>query len=348
MNQSYRLLIALGPILVVVFVITLIFVLTRPTNDGDRLRLVIDHDGGADDAMAIFMASLKDENFGGPKLTALTTTFGNVEESQAFINSQIILDVAGRSDVMLFRGSTEPFVKGIESDYFFGRDGLGDNGLQSYRPIRAQNVHAALGLIQMASRYREKLIVAAIGALTNIALAIKLDPEFINKVGHLYIGGGNINDEAEFNIAMDPEAYHIVVSHGQPDKLTLVPFTTIYANQNITQDWRINKLGTLPTSIMKRQNAFERVSMANSTYWCLLDPAAMAIVLDEDDIVVEAKYAKATVGTCDSERGVTRYDFESANATARVVTEVKKEPYQDLLLKLFAKDSKRAPWNWKL
>ncbi|KAI8430296.1 hypothetical protein MSG28_000608 [Choristoneura fumiferana] len=56
-------------------------------------KLIIDHDGGADDAMAIFMALIYEQYFNGPKVIGLTTTHGNVDETQSFYNSQRFLSI---------------------------------------------------------------------------------------------------------------------------------------------------------------------------------------------------------------------------------------------------------------
>lgn len=64
------------------------------------------------------------------------------------------------------------------------------------------------------------------GPLTNIALAITLDENFINNINSLYIlggsvaGVGNIRPNVEFNFAGDPEAVFITLSASKrPDKL---------------------------------------------------------------------------------------------------------------------------------
>ena len=61
-------------------------------------------------------------------------------------------------------------------------------------------------------------MLVALGPLTNIALALKLDPTLPQRVKRMLVmggainGHGNITPVAEFNIAFDPEAAHIVFS----------------------------------------------------------------------------------------------------------------------------------------
>ncbi|XP_043927747.1 pyrimidine-specific ribonucleoside hydrolase RihA-like [Protopterus annectens] len=65
--------------------------------------------------------------------------------------------------------------------------------------------------------FQEPVSLVATGPLTNLALAVKLDPSFPQKLKSLYIMGGNMRGQgnrtvcAEFNFALDPEAAYIVM-----------------------------------------------------------------------------------------------------------------------------------------
>ena len=58
--------------------------------------------------------------------------------------------------------------------------------------------------------------IIALGPLTNIAMAIKLDPGWAARLGRLVVmggaadGRGNTTEIAEFNVAADPEAASVV------------------------------------------------------------------------------------------------------------------------------------------
>ena len=150
----------------------------EPTNTMNRI--VIDTDPGVDDAHAIMMA------FAHPATTvvALTTVAGNVSVEQATRNALIVLDVLGQ-DVPVFPGCDDALViptPGRASSH--GRDGLGDSGYApSLRP--ASSEHAVHALIRMANESPHKLTLAAIGPLTNIALATRLDPSLPQKYKRL-------------------------------------------------------------------------------------------------------------------------------------------------------------------
>src|ERR1700688_4804420 len=89
----------------------------------DLTRLILDVDTGIDDAMAILYAL----NRPGIRLEALTTTFGNTDVDTATANTLRILELAGRADIPVARGSgralLRPFVK--RADHVHGASALG-------------------------------------------------------------------------------------------------------------------------------------------------------------------------------------------------------------------------------
>src|SRR5690606_10273728 len=81
-----------------------------------------------------------------------------------------------------------------------------------------QDEPAAMALIRLASEAPGQYTLVALGPLTNIALACRLDPLFPDKIHKLVFMGGTIsalgntkNVTAEFNVYSDPEAAEIVL-----------------------------------------------------------------------------------------------------------------------------------------
>lgn len=89
------------------------------------------------------------------------------------------------------------------------------------------SLHAVLALVQLAKIKPGSLNVLCLGPLTNIALAARMDPNFIRNVKKFYIigasvsGVGNKSPGVEFNFAGDPESNFIVLnaSHNEPSLL---------------------------------------------------------------------------------------------------------------------------------
>src|SRR5690606_37567145 len=96
-----------------------------------------------------------------------------------------------------------------------GRDGFGDTG---YRPAAgtAAQEHAALAILRLSHVHAGRLLLVALGPLSNLALALSLDPTLPQRVARLVVMGGavtsrgNVTPAAEFNIHFDPEAARIV------------------------------------------------------------------------------------------------------------------------------------------
>lgn len=55
--------------------------------------------------------------------------------------------------IPIYRGSVHSLVKSVESDFYFGHDGLGDNEDVVYEETKPQNTHAAVALIEMSKKY---------------------------------------------------------------------------------------------------------------------------------------------------------------------------------------------------
>ncbi|KAM7500895.1 hypothetical protein LguiA_025309 [Lonicera macranthoides] len=181
-------------------------------------KIIIDTDPGIDDAMAIFLALKSPE----VEVIGLTTIYGNVYTTLATRNALHLLEIAGRTDIPVAEGSHVTITKGTKlriADFVHGLDGLGN---QNFPPPEGKAIEqsAAEFLVQQANLYPREVTVVALGPLTNIALAIQLDPAFTKNIGQIVLLGGafavngNVNPAAEANIFGDPEAADIVFTSG--------------------------------------------------------------------------------------------------------------------------------------
>uniref|UniRef100_A0A1A8MBN1 Inosine/uridine-preferring nucleoside hydrolase domain-containing protein n=1 Tax=Nothobranchius pienaari TaxID=704102 RepID=A0A1A8MBN1_9TELE len=181
-----------------------------------RKLLIIDTDSGIDDAQALMMALAAPD----VEVLAVTCVFGNTAVANVCHNVLRVLSVCERQEIPVFRGSACPLVGigNLFSDHF-GGDGLGD--VMEYKdPLweeKIQREHAVNAMVRLVSEHEMQVSLVALGPLTNLALAVRLDPCFPNKLRDLYIMGGNMEGKgnvtlcAEFNFAMDPESAYIVL-----------------------------------------------------------------------------------------------------------------------------------------
>ncbi|WP_170398464.1 nucleoside hydrolase [Ruegeria arenilitoris] len=176
------------------------------------MKLIIDTDPGIDDAMAIAYAAAAPEI----DLIGLTTVFGNTHVHQSSRNARFLLNKLGLA-APVAEGAA--FAMGqsrhAPSEHVHGPEGFGD--ITDIPEIGANHdMSAAEYLVDMARRHKGEVVVCAVGPLTNIALAMQLDPEFSRNISRLVVMGGavycpgNVNPHAEANIYHDARAADIV------------------------------------------------------------------------------------------------------------------------------------------
>lgn len=182
----------------------------------DRIPLLIDTDPGVDDALALLMAfDDMQSRSGRHEVVGLTIAAGNVGLRHTVANALKLCEVCG-VDVPVFAGADAPLLHpSIDAAHVHGLDGFGDAG---YVPAArsAEAEHAALAILRLSHAHAGRLLLVALGPLTNLALALRLDPTLPSRIARCVVMGGavtahgNITPAAEFNIAFDPEAAQIV------------------------------------------------------------------------------------------------------------------------------------------
>ncbi len=179
-----------------------------------RHHLLIDTDPGVDDALAILIAFAQSD----VRVVALTIAAGNVGLAHTTRNALKLLQVIG-ADTPVFAGAGAPLVRPADDAAFVhGLDGFGDIGYTAAARL-AQSEHAALAMIRLSHQHPDELTFVMLGPLTNLALALSLDPTLPSRVKRLVIMGGAVTGRGnvaripvEFNTGFDPEAAHIVFS----------------------------------------------------------------------------------------------------------------------------------------
>lgn len=183
-------------------------------------KLIIDTDPGVDDAIALFMA------LSSPELDVigLTTVFGNASVDVTTRNAHTILHAAGRNEVPVAQGSAAPLAGPYAGPipHIHGHDGLGDGGIVGPAAVLNHPQSAAAFLCTQINAAPGKVHVLTLGPLTNLALALSLDPSLAEKTASLTIMGGNAlcpgnaTPCAEANLFSDPEAGDIVLGERWP------------------------------------------------------------------------------------------------------------------------------------
>jgi purine nucleosidase len=190
-------------------------------------HLIIDTDPGIDDAMTLMLAMASPEVVDGVVITAV---HGNVGVDQTYRNARGLVRLAGRPDVEVFKGTEKPLLRDTlaHATDVHGADGL--HGLKLPDMPEEEGRDAVAAIVETVNAAPKPVTIIALGALTNIAKALELDPDLPSKIDRLIVMGGafenpemgisrceegrvgNITPYAEFNMYVDPDAAAIVMA----------------------------------------------------------------------------------------------------------------------------------------
>jgi uridine nucleosidase len=185
-------------------------------------KIIIDTDPGVDDAMAIFLALRSPEL----ELVGLTTVFGNSNVDATTRNALNLLHVAGRTDIPVARGAGRPLVNppGPTGEWVHGEDAMGNIGWTTVLDpaLKPVDVPAARFIVDTIMANPGEITLVPIGPLTNLALALQLEPRIATHVREIVMMGGsalapgNVSPLAEANVHNDPHAASVVFSADWP------------------------------------------------------------------------------------------------------------------------------------
>lgn len=181
-----------------------------------RVKLVIDSDGGIDDAAALWFAALSRVG----QLMAVSAVWGNVSREQAANNVRAVLESANRTDVPVALGAAGPCAPAPDlarASFVHGEHGLGAVEIKAADPRYSDETATAL-LARLCYEHPGEVTVLTLGPLSTIAALIEADPEWAASVGRVVIMGGavgvpgNALPASEANFAHDPAAAQAVVT----------------------------------------------------------------------------------------------------------------------------------------
>ncbi|WP_414577859.1 nucleoside hydrolase [Anabaena sp. CCY 9402-a] len=270
------------------------------------IPVIIDTDGGVDDALALIMAL----NSPQLDLKAITVLAGNIHVDQAANNVLRVLSIVEPKTLpIVAKGCEKPLIKPpLNAAGIHGADGLGEldqfkaaDGTARYPQLNIEpsTENAIDVILKVAQEYGNSLNIVALGPLTNLATAIQKDAATMKQIGRIIIMGGaitvpgNITAAAEFNFFVDPHAAQIVMESGIP--LTLVgldvamkaPLPRRVVEDNLQR--RPAKVTQFIADCTGIYMAFYRDH--EGFHGCYLhDPLAMAVAIDPSLVTTESFY----------------------------------------------------------
>ncbi|KAL3870547.1 hypothetical protein ACJMK2_038600 [Sinanodonta woodiana] len=263
--------------------------------------MIIDTDAGVDDADAILMAL----SYPDVKVVGITTVSGNILVKQVIVNVLRVLKVANRMDIPVYHGCEEPLlgVRKTNGIHYHGTDGLGD--MPDPSTVDREHLkeeHAVQALLRMSRQFEGELTLVCLGPLTNIAVALRIDPHFGTRLKNCFImggnhqGRGNVTVSAEFNFNYDPEAAFVVLSqlHAPITIVTWELSTSHSLPKDVYNKLRSKK--TKKADFLKRIEAhsLEFNKQNNDDTFNVCDAIAVAAAID-NSIITMATRVYATV-----------------------------------------------------
>tara|TARA_R110002073_G_scaffold61392_10_gene154406 strand:- start:1004 stop:2005 length:1002 start_codon:yes stop_codon:yes gene_type:complete len=200
---------------------------------GRSMKLWIDTDGGVDDALALACA------FASPRieLAGISTVFGNVAPRKAARNAALVQSFFPPPHVSIRVGAVAPLTGSWRDAHLIhGEDGLGGASAGHALGYEVGHVHedgpelCARQIAAYARQAGQDDAIICIGPLTNLAIALRLDPEAFDNLDRIICMGGALNippsrrGTVEFNFGSDLEAVRGVLAAAP--RLTVMPLDT--------------------------------------------------------------------------------------------------------------------------
>jgi purine nucleosidase len=174
------------------------------------------------------------------EVLGITVVTGDMWLNAEVAHTLRMLELIGRTDTPVVRGAEYPLVRRKEETeileqlygpftwlgawtprFYHPPDELGD--MPEGKPTtKASDEDAAHFLLRMVHKYPHEVTIYAGGPMTNLALAISIDPAFAGLAKELVFMGASLNPvtddpefintpRREFNLWFDPEAAHITL-----------------------------------------------------------------------------------------------------------------------------------------
>lgn len=177
-----------------------------------RIPLILDVDTGIDDALALLYAAASPE----ADLLLVTAVYGNVALADTARNTCAVLELASNR-VPVVPGRDRPLVRALEiAPETHGPHGLGYAAIED-PAVPLSDAHAPEVIAELARARPGEVTLVTLGPLTNLAVALELEPALPRLLRRwVAMGGafrvpGNTTPVSEWNIHCDPEAAQAVL-----------------------------------------------------------------------------------------------------------------------------------------
>jgi inosine-uridine nucleoside N-ribohydrolase len=262
--------------------------------------VIVDNDfNGPPNTLSNLRAALMFLESSEVKVLGFTVVTGDGWRDEEVAHTLKLLEIAGFKDIPVVPGAVLPLVNSQEEteawEMLYGSVGykgafnsrmapdkipLLPEGMPAGRPADS---FAPIFMIQQVHAHPHEVSIFAGGPLTNLAITLRLDPEFPKLVKELVFMGALVNlQPPDFNIRFDPEAAHIVLTAPWPS-ITSVGEVTSSPNtkaQAILSEEVVKKLRATNSPIAKYVLEYSQVDLDDNNNFPLWDELAAAVLID--------------------------------------------------------------------
>ena len=246
-----------------------------------KQKIILDCDPGHDDAIALLVACYNDKL----DLIGVSTCVGNQTIDKTSRNANNLLHFFNK-DIKVAKGETNPIKRLVKiCPEIHGESGLDGFDFPKYE--ENYDSRPAYQFIIDTVLANKDITVVTTGPMTNLAKALITNPDIKKNIREIVLmggstGKGNITDEAEFNILVDPEAAHICFTSGIPLRMLGLNVTRkILVNNKVVEEAsKINTRGSdLFVKLMKVFNENQR-AFFGLEHGPLHDPATIISLIN--------------------------------------------------------------------
>ena len=266
------------------------------------------------------------------EVVGVGSVFGNVPLHDAALNLDRLLTWLGGEHIPVGMGSEKPLIENLAwaEDW---QSGYGKTLGWNARPV---SYLAANLIIHTIRSHPGQVSILSLGPMTNLALAVRLDPGIVPLTSAVVVMGGSFssqNPAPEFNVRCDPEAAQIVFSSGWNVHILGLDITR---RVHFSRRDFASLLDGNPAVELLRAQAPGWIDRVEEMNWeqdgCALhDAVAAAYLIDHSTFELKATHVEVELADPDS-RGITRFSPSTENGpVVTVITDVNNANCHDLI-----------------
>lgn len=301
----------------------------------EKTKIILDCDPGHDDAVAILLAG----NDPRIQLLGVTVVAGNQTLDKTARNALNVAQCLGL-DVPVYAGCGQPMIR----EKITAGDIHGETGLDGpvFEPLTKQvePEHAVHFIIRTLMESPEPITMVTAGPMTNLGMAIRLEPAILPKIARIVLMGGaytngNVTPAAEFNIIADADAAYVCFNSGRPITMVGLDVTRkVLCYPTIIE--RMEKVGNKASKLFVDLMKHFCKSQKEVFGWeggPLHDPLTVAYLIDPTVLTVKPMFTEIDIRSVQSygRTNCDYFDYLQKEATADVAIDVDVEKFWDII-----------------